>query len=118
MLAAIQAMDELSGGPAPSQLRLSHTRLRITRASADSRSAFSKIVRILSIQPEATAARAIAILEQQHRELREAARNHLTTWPHARAQVDWPGYCRSSAEVRRLWREMIRRERELLYPLL
>jgi len=118
MLEALAAMDELAKGAPPNQLRLSHTRLRITRAGAESRAAFHKIALALSNHAGLSARRSVDTLERVHAELRSLAKHHLATWPHAQAQEDWTGYCRSSAEVRRLWRETIARERELLYPLL
>lgn len=118
MLAAIEAMDKLACHPVPNQLRLSHTRLRITRAGAECRTAFAKIERILSSEPSIAANRVIGVLQRQHRELKAASRHHLAFWTHAQANEDWPGYCRSSAEIRQMWRALIERERKLLYPLL
>jgi len=118
MLAALAAMDELAQGDPPKQLRLSHTRLRITRAGTESRAAFHKIALALSRHPSPLTARSLDTLERMHLELRQLAKHHLATWTHSQAQEDWAGYCRSSAEVRHLWRETIARERELLYPLL
>jgi hypothetical protein len=118
MLAALSAMDELAQESAPNQLRLSHTRLRITRASTESRVAFGKVAAALSQVASPSVARTIDTLEHLHLELREIAKRHLSTWTHAQAQEDWVGYCRSSEEVRRRWRELIKRESKLLYPLL
>ena len=118
MLEALAAMDELAKGAPPNQLRLSHTRLRITRAGTESRAAFHKIALALSNHPSPSARRSVDTLEHLHAELRSLAKHHLATWPHAQAHEDWTGYCQASAQVRSRWRETIARERELLYPLL
>ena len=118
MLCALSAMEELSSKCDPNQLRLSHTRLRITRASYECRAALANIVRVLSLRKSPIVDRKVATIERTHLELRAAARQHLTKWTHEQARIDWLGYCQSSAEVRQLWRKAIDREREMLYPLL
>ena len=118
MLAALAALDELSLDATPNQLRVSHTRLRITRASHEIRAVFQKIMSILSESASPTLARKVELLVQMHVELRQASRRHIGTWTQAQAQADWPGYCRASAELRRRWRETMDRERQLLHPLL
>ena len=118
MLAAITAMEALASGAPPTQLRLSHMRLKITRAAGDSRAAFTKIVTALSPQQPPVVARRLQSVEELHDQLRDAARRHMSTWTHAHAQQDWEGYYRSGAHVRQLWREGIQKERELIYPLL
>jgi len=118
MFAALAALDELALDPTPDQLRVSHTRLRITRASHESRLVFQKIMSILSESSSPTLACKVELLVQMHVELREASRRHVSTWTRAQTQADWPGYCRSSAELRRKWRQMMDRERQLLHPLL
>lgn len=118
MLAAISAMDELTGDLEPNPLRLSHTRLRITRASMQCRSVFRKIATILSRDGAPAVSRALEALEGRHFELKELTSSHLAIWTPAQIQSNWEGYCRSSEEVRGRWRETIERERQLLYPLL
>ena len=118
MLDAIGAMDELSLGPVPSQLRVSHTRLRITRAGSESRAAYRRIIAILMESPDTIVTDAVESVQRLHFQLTELSRRHMTTWTHDQACADWEGYCRSSAEVRQLWRESIDRERRLIYPLL
>jgi hypothetical protein len=58
------------------------------------------------------------MIEQLHVDLRGAARRHMAAWSHEAARADWEGYCRSHTHVAQLWREVIERERELIYPLL
>ena len=118
MLAAIEPMDELAFGPVPNQLRLSHTRLRLTRAANDSRAAVHKVLSILSELPSPTVAHKVQALKQMHVELKEAARRHMATWTHTASLADWRGYCRSHSEVAQRWRETIDRERQLIYPML
>ena len=118
VIAALQAMEELALGPPASLLKLSHTRLRITRAAYDSRTALLKVLALLSQVPSPTIARKVEVLEQLHADVREAARRHMTTWPHAAAQADWQAYYQSHTRVAQLWREVINRERQLLYPML
>jgi len=118
MFAALAALDELALDPTPDQLRVTYTRLRITRASHESRLVFQKIMSILSESSGSTLARKVELLVQMHVELREASRRHVSTWTRAQTKADWAGYCRSSAELRRRWRQMMDRERQLLHPLL
>jgi len=118
MIAALRTMDEMALEPPTTLLKLSHTRLRITRAANDSRAALHKVLAILSRVPSPTIARKVEVLEQLHAELREAARLHMTAWPHAAAHAEWKTYYRSHAEVARLWRHVIERERQFLYPML
>ena len=118
MMAALQAMEEMALEPPASLLKLSHTRLRITRAANDSRAALHKVLAILSQMPSPTIARKVEVLEQLHAEVREGARHHMAAWPHAAAQAEWQTYYKSHAQVARLWREVIERERQLLYPML
>jgi hypothetical protein len=118
MLAAIAAMDDLAQGAAPNQLRLSHTRLRIIRASSESRSIYKRIVAILLQQPIPDILQRVEPVVRLHFHLREVANRHLNSWTHEQSLIDWEGYCRSSEEIRQLWREAIECERKLLYPLL
>jgi len=118
MIAALRVMDEMALEPPSSLLRLSHTRLRITRAANDSRIALQRVLTILSKMPSPTIARKVEVIEQLHAEVRGAAREHMTAWPHAAAQAEWRQYYESHSEVAQLWREVIERERQLLYPML
>jgi hypothetical protein len=118
LLAAIRAMDGLALGTGPNPLRVSHTRMRITRAANESRAAFQKIVLALSQKPSPTIAGKVEVLTQLHAELKEVARRHMATWTHAAAQEDWPGFCKSHAYVAQRWCDTIARERQLLYPIL
>lgn len=118
MLAALQVMDEMALEPPTSLLRLSHTRLRLTRAANESRALLHKILAVLSQLPSPTTARKVEELEHLHAEVREASRRHMTAWPHAAAQAEWDVYYQSHAKVAQLWRNVIERERQLLYPML
>jgi hypothetical protein len=118
MLTAIQAMDELALEATPNQLKVSHTRLRITRAANESRGVLHIILSLLSQTPSPTIRSKVELLEQLHVELKEIARRHMAKWTHAAAQEDWQGFCHSHAHVGELWRETIQRERQLLYPIL
>lgn len=118
MLAVLQVMDAMAFDPPASLLKLSHTRLRITRAANDCRAALRKVLDVLSKLPSPTIARKIEVLEELHAKLREAARDHMAAWPHAAAQAEWRTYYESHTRVAQLWREVIERERQLLYPML
>lgn len=117
MLSAIAAMDELTRDPTPDGLRLSHTRLRITRASQECRATFKKVVATLSPDGTPAVARAVDELERRHSELKGVTSQHLASWTLSEILSDWPGYCRASADVRHRWRKIIERERQLLSPL-
>lgn len=117
MLEAIGALDELLCEIAPNQLRLSHTRLRITRKSYACRSLFDKIVSVLELS-NPMLGRKIETLKELHAELRKTTELHLARWTHEQARIDPNGYCLSSAELRQLWRTAIDHERRLLYPFL
>jgi hypothetical protein len=118
ILAALDVMDEMSLQAPPSLLKLSHTRLRITRAANDSRTLLLKILNVLSKLPSPTIERKIEMLDALHAEVREAARRHMAAWPHATAQADWQTYYGSHLEVAQRWREVIARERQFIYPIL
>lgn len=118
VIAALDVMDGMAAEPPADLLKLSHTRLRITRAANESRALLHKLLAILSQVPSPTIARKVEVLEQMHADLREAARLHMTTWTHAAALADWHAYYRSHAEVAQLWRQVIDRERQFLYPML
>jgi len=111
-------MDEMALEPIPNPLKVSHTRMRITRAANDSRAAFNKIPSAISATPSPTIASKVEVLTQLHAELKEAARRQMATWTHAAAQEDWRGFRRSHAYVAQRWCDTIERERELLYPIL
>lgn len=117
MIAVLQVMDEMALKSPPSLLKLSHTRLRITRAANDCRTLLRRVLAILCKVPSPTIARKIEILEELHAELRDAARSHMAQWPHASARAEWPAYQESHALVARRWREVIERERQFLYPM-
>ena len=118
VIAALQTMDEMGLEAPGSLLKLSHTRLRITRAANESRTSLQKILAILSQVPSPTIARKVELLEQLHAQVRDAARRHMAAWPHAAAQADWQTYLQSHTQVAQLWREVIARERQFLYPIL
>ena len=118
LLGALEVMDEMALLTPPSILKLSHTRLRITRAANDSRTMLGKILDILSKLPSPTIERKIVVLNQLHTEVREAARRHMAAWPHATAQADWQTYYGSHLEVAQRWREVLTRERQFIYPIL
>ena len=118
LLDAMSAMEELTNGPLPDSLRLSHTRLRVTRASLERRALFRRVVGQLSRHPAPSVGRSLAILQDHDRELLDLTNEHIATWTPARMKADWPGYCESTREIRSRSRENIERERELLYPLL
>ena len=118
MLAALQVMDDMGLEPPESLLKLSHTRLRITRAANDSRASLHKVLDVLSQLPSSTIARKVEVLEQLHANVIAAARRHMTTRTHAAAQAEWQTYYKSHLQVAQLWREVIQRERQLLYPML
>jgi hypothetical protein len=118
MLAALRAMDAMTLEPIPNPLKVSHTRMRITRAANNSRAAFNKIIFAISGTGSWTIGSKVEVLTQLHAGLKEAARSHMATWTHAAAQEDWPGFCRSHACVAQLWCDAIERERKLLYPIL
>jgi hypothetical protein len=118
MLRAISAMDELTTSPSPDALRLSHTRLRITRMSQQCRSAFQEVAALLSREGSPAVRGAVEELELAHLELKEATWLHLATWAPSEIGDNWQAYCLASAEVRRRWRQIIERERQLFFPLL
>lgn len=92
LTAALLVMDEMALEAPAGLLKLSHTRLRITRAASDSRVLLQKVLSVLSKGPSPTIAHKAEVLEQLHSELREATRRHIKTWPHAAAQADWRAY--------------------------
>ena len=118
MLRAISAMDDLTSSPSPDALRLSHTRLRITRMSKECRRVYQEVAKILSQQRNSQVNSAINELDVAHFELAEITSLHLARWAPQEILTNWNAYCRASAEVRRRWRQIIERERQLLFPLL
>lgn len=118
LTAALLVMDEMALEPPASLLKLSHTRLRITRAASESRALLQKVLSVLSKVPSPTIAHKVEVLEQLHSDLREATRRHTERWPHAAAQADWRAYYQSHLQVAQRWREAMERERQFLYPML
>ena len=118
MIAAIEAMDQMALDSPPNMLKLSHTRLRITRAANESRTSLHKVLAILSRQTSPTIGRKVEVLEQMHAELREVARRHMARWSHAASHADWPAFYNSHTDVAQRWRDVIECERRFLYPML
>lgn len=50
--------------------------------------------------------------------IRQFTSLYVQTWTPERVAADWPGYCAASREKRELLTEVVRVEREQLYPLL
>lgn len=118
LLEAMRAMEELTRAGTPGALRFSHTRLRVTRASMERRELFRRVVDQLSRNSTAATGRTVALLQQHDVELMEMTSAHVAVWTGDRIKGDWDGYCRSTSEIRARSRENIKRETELLYPLL
>ena len=47
-----------------------------------------------------------------------ASRRHVAVWTIERTLTDWPGYRKSSLEMREIMRDRISQEKAVLYPLI
>lgn len=118
LLDAMSVMEELTASSELNPLRLSHARLRVTRASLERRELFRKVVAQLGRNPTTAIAHALAVLQRHDLELLDLTSEHLATWTPARIKADSNGYCESTRNIRAKSRANIEREIRLLYPLL
>jgi hypothetical protein len=115
----LAALEALCGDRHADIVKVSAVRLELTRASR-ARSAYLNAVVYPKLLPSAPPDKRMAIerLKSEGMLMLVRSGDHLRRWTSREVASDWPGYCLASAAARQSMLDRIRREAELLYPLL
>jgi len=115
----LTALEALCAEPQPDMAKVSVVRLELTRASR-ARSAYLNLVVYPFVERVCTPEQRIALekLKSEGILLLVRAGDHVRHWTSRQIAADWNGYCNASATARQTMRDRMKREADLLYPLL
>jgi hypothetical protein len=115
----LSALEALCMDAQPDMAKLSVTRLELTRASR-ARSAYLNLVVYPYVERICTAEQRIAFekLKSEGILMLVRAGDHVRHWTSRQIAADWRGYCSASAAARQTMWDRMKREADLIYPLL
>lgn len=114
----LDAIKDITALPAPDMGRLVATRLALTRASRSRTLLLESIYdELISGSSEPTKA-AIGALRAEGRANLMVSIQHIGHWSLSEIAFRWTDYCMASATIQSAMRARIRREVDLIYPLL
>jgi hypothetical protein len=116
--AALLQLENVANKAAPDESALAQARLQLSRTSGRRRRLIDAICnRLLSAAPPGDADRIRALRDRNATQL-HASTGHIGKWGLREIIADWPGYQQASAAMRQSIRDLIRDDRQTLYPLL
>lgn len=118
LLTAMAVVENLTDQGRADRSSYTNARWRISQCSLARRTLWMKSFRHLLPRVNAKAASDLAILQSADEEMQRESSSHVATWPSARIETDWEGYCRASRAVRTRMSACIDAEKRILYPML
>lgn len=114
MLAALDALEQLTQSPDCDDKGVMAVRYRLTRASSARRRKVIELCDALLVAGVSDPA--LASLRDATNASRSASSSHIGTWTLRQVMADWPGYVRASAAMRASLRREMAREVTVLGP--
>lgn len=118
LLAALAALDMLTGRESPDEAAVAAARVRLGRASSRRRRLFDAACNRLMENASPADAQKIREVRELNAAQLQASTAHIGTWSLREIVADWPGYCRTARGMRQSMRDLIAADRETLFPLL
>ena len=118
ILAGLGELDALTAQLEPPMDRIPAVRLALTRASRARTVLLERIYdQLIDRAPQEQKARILA-LRAEGKDNLAASTRHIGTWTLSEIAGRWHDYCAASKTIRYTMRVRIKREAELIYPLL
>lgn len=114
----LDALDRLTGLPAPSLAELSPARLALTRASRARAMLIERLHSDLDVRADARGRAALEALRADAKAGLVTSAHHIAEWTPREITARWSEYCEASRAMRAAMRKRVAREIEILYPLL
>ena len=114
----IAALGAITAESQPSKMEYTSSRLRLSQASIDRRSALGKALRFLEERGTPADHSAVAKVRAADGELIAHSVSHLAKWTTEAVANDWRGYCKASQAMREHMLRTVEAEAAVLYGLL
>ena len=115
----LEEMERVVRAASPDMRAVAEVRLQLTRASRRRSEHIECVIfpYLLASEPQASLG-AIEELRKEMAARRATSTDHIARWRPGEIEQDWAGYRAASEAIRTSMRQQIRREQEIIYPLL